>query len=186
MAGELKDSRETFVEHYRSTYRDPYLPPIWAVVETLSLGALSRWFKSTNDRDTKNDVSKHLGMPTAEITEKVLHALTPVRNVCAHHGRLWNRLFTLQLPLIKRLRKQIQIDQVPDPEQRQGSQQQPARTLYNDLLVMAHMMNHINPGSSWKARLQSLVSTLSKQDLKAMGFPDNWESQPVWDLKAPR
>lgn len=56
MAGELHNSRETFIEHYRSTYSDPYLPPIWAVVETLSLGALSRWFKATRDRTAKNAV----------------------------------------------------------------------------------------------------------------------------------
>lgn len=194
MAGELQNSRETFVEHYRSTYSDPYLPPIWAVVETLSLGALSRWFKATKDHAVKAEISKQLGLPSKELAEKVLHALTPVRNICAHHSRLWNRRFTIQLPLIKHLRtkdpqtgKQLttrmEIDSIPTA---QGNQQQPARTLYNYLLVMAHMMNHINPGSSWKARLQSLVSTRSEQDLKTMGFPDNWESLPVWGITAPR
>ena len=182
MKTDLAGSSETFVKHYKQTYDTPELPPIWAVVETLTFGSLSKWFNATRDNPAKTDMSKQLGMPTVEIAEQVLHALTPVRNVCAHHGRLWNRRFTLQLPLIKRLRKQMQTDQVPDPEQRQGSQQQPSRTLYNYLLVMAHIMNHINPGSSWKQRLQALVRTRSAQEMKAMGFPPDWETRPVWGL----
>lgn len=38
MAGDLQDSSETFIAHYRRQYSEPYLPPIWAVVETLTLG----------------------------------------------------------------------------------------------------------------------------------------------------
>lgn len=79
----LKESSETFIAHYRKQYDDPFLPPIWAMVETLSLGALSRWFKCTRDTDAKREVAKGLGMPTIEVLEQVLHALTPVRNVCA-------------------------------------------------------------------------------------------------------
>jgi len=102
ISNDLKDSNETFVVHYRGKYKAPYLPPIWAVVETMTLGALSRWIASTGDNQVKREVAKTLGMPTIEILEQVLHALTPVRNICAHHARLWNRRFILLLPNIKR------------------------------------------------------------------------------------
>jgi len=198
IAGELQDSSETFIAHYRRQYDEPYLPPIWAVVETLSLGALSRWFKATKDNDAKREVAKSLGMPTVEVLEQVLHALTPVRNVCAHHGRLWNRRFTLQLPRIKRLNSQMVIERISATrkqtfpcdqcglpvEQKQASvQEQPARQIYNYLLVMAHLMLRINPGSSWRMRLKQQVQIANTDQQQAMGFPVDWERLAIWREK---
>lgn len=195
MAGDLQDSSETFIAHYRRQYSEPYLPPIWAVVETLTLGALSRWFKATKSTEAKREVAKSLGMPTIEVLEQVLHALTPVRNVCAHHGRLWNRRFTLQLPHIKRLKDQMVTERIATTkkqtascgqcgrsvEQEQASvQDQPARQLYNYLLVMAHLMHRINPGSSWQMRLRQHIQSTHPDQQKAMGFPPGWEQVAIW------
>lgn len=51
-----------------------------------------------------------------------------------------------------------------DPvEQEQASvQDQPARQLYNYLLVMAHLMHRINPGSSWQMRLRQHIQYPSR------------------------
>jgi len=48
IATDLKRSHETFVRHYQQKYNDPVMPPIWAVVETMSFGSLSRWLGNTN------------------------------------------------------------------------------------------------------------------------------------------
>ncbi len=173
MAADLQDSSETFIAHYRRQYSEPYLPPIWAVVETLSLGALSRWFKATKSTDAKREIAKSLGMPTIEVLEQVLHALTPVRNVCAHHGRLWNRRFTLQLPHIKRLKDQMVIENI-------DGQEQPSRQLYNYLLVMAYLMQRINPGSSWQMRLRQHIQSTGANQQSAIGFPAGWEQMAIW------
>ena len=198
MAGHLEKSNETFIAHYRSNYSEPYLPPIWAVVETLTLGGLSRWFEATKSTDVKSKVAKTLGMPTIEVLEHVLHALTTVRNVCAHHGRLWNRRFTLQLPHIKRLKNQMVIEQITTVKKQNNPcsqcgvlveksqtnvQQQPSRQVYNYLLVMTHLMNHINPGSSWRKRLGEHIHSASAHQQKAMGFPVGWERFSIWQGK---
>lgn len=200
MAADLQDSRETFIAHYRKRYSEPYLPPIWAVVETLTLGALSRWFKATQSTDAKREVAKSLGMPTIEVLEQVLHALTPVRNVCAHHGRLWNRRFTLQLPHIKRLKNEMVIEHifatkkqtapcgqcgVTVTQEHTSVQEQPSRQLYNYLLVMAHLMRRINPGSSWQQRLNQHIQSASPEQQKAMGFPADWEQRAIWQETTP-
>lgn len=98
VAQEIKKSKEAFVEHYYARYGEPGLPPIWAIVETFSLGQLSRWFQNTKESAMKRDIMRYFGMPTVEAFEGVLHALTPVRNLCAHHGRLWNRLLHSGFP----------------------------------------------------------------------------------------
>lgn len=171
VAGELEKSSETFVVHYRSHYHEPFLPPIWAIVETMSLGGLSRWFENTRDTAVKKEVMQGLNVPTIEILEDILHALTPVRNVCAHHGRLWNRRFAMSLPAIKRLRDRLIPPNAPNHQDHH---------LYNYLVVMEFLMQRINPGSSWKARLKTLLGTLSDQDRRAMGFPEDWRQRDPW------
>jgi abortive infection bacteriophage resistance protein len=180
ISADLKNSSETFIVHYRRRYSDPFLPPIWAVVETMSLGALSRWFQSTRDTESKKEVAKCMGMPTIEILEQVLHALTPIRNICAHHGRLWNRRFTLQLPHIKKFRDQIMTESI---ESANGTRQiQPRREIYNYLVIMLHLMNAINPGSSWRNRLETHLQQATPDQHQAMGFPTGWADLPLWKV----
>ena len=178
ISNDLKDSNETFVVHYRGKYKAPYLPPIWAVVETMTLGALSRWIASTGDNQVKREVAKTLGMPTIEILEQVLHALTPVRNICAHHARLWNRRFILLLPNIKRLQGQLITETITTPS---GETQQPLRReIYNFLVVIQYLMNHMSQNSTWGARLMQHIEPLATEHKNAMGFPTDWKTHQPW------
>jgi len=168
---DLDESSETFVLHYRKRYKDPFLPPIWAIVETMSFGTLSRWVKGTRDNEAKKEVAVALGMPTIDILEKVLHALTPVRNVCAHHGRLWNRRFAMSLPHIKRISERMVSHDAPNHQDHH---------LFNCLVVIDLMMKTINPSSSWTRRLADLLVTVGDDDLQAMGFPSDWKHRAPW------
>jgi len=44
LAKEVGESNETYIDHYRKTYRAPALPPVWMVAEMMSFGQLSRWY----------------------------------------------------------------------------------------------------------------------------------------------
>ena len=175
---DLQGSNETFVAHYRKKYDTPYLPPIWAVVETMTLGCLSRWIASTSDNQVKREVAKTLGMPTIEILEQVLHALTPMRNICAHHARLWNRRFILLLPNIKRLRGQFVTESIVTTTRQ--TQESLTREIYNFLVVIQNLMQNINPGTSWGGRLAQHIQLLTAEQQKAMGFPADWKTRNPW------
>jgi abortive infection bacteriophage resistance protein len=99
---QLQQSNETFVIHYRQTYSEPELPPIWAMTELISLGTLRAWIAAT-ELDSKTKVSRSLGMPSAQVLNGVLHSLNLLRNISAHHGRLWNRLIVKRFPKIKKV-----------------------------------------------------------------------------------
>jgi len=165
--GELRRSHETFVRHYQQKYHDPPMPPIWAVVETMSFGTLSRWFKNTADTEVKKRIMKSLGMPTIDILERVLHTLTPMRNDCAHHSRLWNRRYTMAPPTISKIGARLVSN---------------SRKYYpfNYLVIIEYLLTQINPGSQWKNRLVGLLGTLNQQQLRAMGFPEDWQEREPW------
>jgi abortive infection bacteriophage resistance protein len=165
---ELARSHETFVEHYQNNYTDPALPPIWAVVEVMSLGQLSKWVSGLAHGRDRQAIAKNYGIDEIVLTS-FLHHLTIVRNVCAHHGRLWNRCFGFQAKMPKR---PMQLHQ--------GLNFQQPKHLYNTLVVLEYMMKIISPGHHWKRRLVELIEKYPIAKTEAMGFSVGWLSRDVW------
>lgn len=162
----LNESGEVFVKHYKEKYEQPFLPPIWAMVETLTLGELSKWFTNTANDTIKKEIAKSVGFPSVEILQSVMQGISLMRNICAHHGRLWNRRLVKPLPYIKKLRETIQTEDASN---------QPRKELFNYLVVTSQMMRAIQPNSTWQTRLQAHIATASTNHQRAMGFPENWQ-----------
>ncbi len=173
LRGQLQQSNETFVIHYRQTYSDPELPPIWAITELISLGTLRAWIAATA-LESKTKVAKSLGMPSAQVLNSVLHSINLLRNISAHHGRLWNRLIVKRLPKIKKVQHLLVM------EDADGEGVQPSKKLYNYLVVMAIIVRKVAPLSTWPSRMAAVISAMPPQQQEAMGCPVDWEQQQLW------
>ncbi len=163
---EAKRSDEIFIRHFRANYREN-LPPVWAVCEVMSLGQLSRWFANLKPKATRRAIAGVYSLDQ-EVLQSWLHHLTHVRNVCAHHSRLWNREFTI-VPKIPRtkpsgLASQFHIN---------------SRKPYNSLLMLLYCMDIIAPKHRWHKRLLDLLSGQAA-NLTAMDFPPDWMEMPIW------
>lgn len=163
---EVDRSDETFIRHLTRTYRED-LPPVWAVCEVMSLGLLSRWYDNLKPKSTRRAIASEYGVDE-DVLRSWLDHLSVVRNVCAHHSRLWNRAFT-KIPLLPRTKPVGLSSQV-----RQGS-----RKLYNSLVILLHLMDVIAPNHGWRTRLRELLITRSIP-LGAMDFPADWKRLPIW------
>lgn len=163
---EVRRSDEIFIRHLLERYSD-HLPPIWAVCEVMSLGQLSRWYDSLKPMATRTEIADGFGFDQ-KVLERFLHHLTIVRNVCAHHSRLWNREFTI-IPSLPRTKPADLPAQLVN-----GS-----RRLYNTLALLIHPMSVVAPGNHWRSRLLALLTNYSI-DPTAMGFPRGWEQFPIW------
>ncbi|MEA1015582.1 Abi family protein [Sphingosinicella sp. LY1275] len=170
----VKFSSETYIEHYRQTYDTPPLPPIWMVAEMMSFGQLSRWYSNLDDRALRNRISGPLGLPETVLVPLVRH-VSDIRNICAHHGRLWNRGF-LQPP--KLAKKPADLNATLDLTANQA----PAK-LYNALTMIAYVVRTVAPESNWARDLASHVAAHPFGGASAMGFPGDWYKRPLW---APR
>jgi abortive infection bacteriophage resistance protein len=164
-------SRETYIKHYRDAYDSPPLPPAWMAAEMMSFGQLSRWYSNLADRALRNRIAKPLGLPETVLVPLISH-VTDLRNICAHHGRLWNRGF-LRPP--KLAMKPERLAQSLD----QNATQAPAK-LYNGLTMVRHVVETVCPDSSWTADFRSHIATHPTNDLASMGFPADWASRPIW------
>uniref|UniRef100_UPI0021473D7F Abi family protein n=1 Tax=Endozoicomonas sp. ONNA2 TaxID=2828741 RepID=UPI0021473D7F len=89
---DIKRSKEDFIRHLFDKYSDS-LPPVWAVVELLTMGQLSKWFGNIKYRHDRQSISRIYGQDEKVMSSFCEH-LSLVRNHAAHHARLWNRDFT--------------------------------------------------------------------------------------------
>lgn len=169
------ESREVFVEHYRAKYDDPYMPPLWAVTELMTFGELSKWVEATKDAGLRGAVAKDIGLPTQETLTGTLQLLSYTRNICAHHGRLWNRRTVKRSPNIKRFHHSLVWDEDAAEGQRQLSNR-----LYNVLTILLLLMRHQASDTTFPERLKSLVRTRSVEQQRSMGFPEDWTTRPAW------
>jgi len=174
LAHEIEKSREMYVEHYRRKYDDPSLPPLWAITETLSFGQLSHWFKNTKSIKIKEQVTDFFSMPTIQAFEGILHSLTPVRNTCAHHGRLWNRRFTMRLPHIKSIQDQL-------IRHTEGSTND--LLMHNYLVVINALLVNSGIDLAWGKRIRTLLEERTSSEQAQMGFLENWKERAPWRMQ---
>jgi abortive infection bacteriophage resistance protein len=169
---ELRDaeneSQEKFVEHFRQKYTRERHLPIWMASELLSFGCLSRIFKGLNPT-AKRAIAVPFGATPDVILGSWLHTLSVVRNVCAHHARLWNREFGV-------------VPKIPPAPISYFPFSRPAATgrIYATLLVIHQMLKAIAPHSQWTERVVQLFQGYRAADLKAMGIPDGALAAEPW------
>jgi abortive infection bacteriophage resistance protein len=173
LADRALQSNEVFIAHYKDRYKVPYMPPLWAVTELMTFGELSQWVTATSDLKIGSAIAKEMGLPTRETLEGVIQALSYVRNICAHHGRLWNRRLVKRIPNIKRFGRDMSINI-------DGDQAQPDNQMYNILVVLMRLMLHQSPDTTFPHRVKALTLTRSDEQRQAMGFPGEWSNKPVW------
>lgn len=168
-------SREEFIKHNKAKYGQPLA--IWVACEVWDFGCMSTLFAGMKEAD-QDRISAQYGVSNGRVFASWLRSLNYLRNVCAHHSRLWNRNVVDQPRLPP-------VGEVPALDGFQGdvAAQRRARPFLL-LCICQHLMQAINPGSSWGKRLKDLL----EQDfpdlshvgltLQGMGVDDGWQTRP--------
>lgn len=169
IVNEVLRSKEDFLLEHFAKYDEPSLPPVWKTMEVASFGTLSKLYCNFKDIEAKKQVAKSLAVPQYVYLESWLKCATVLRNICAHHARLWNRRFAWKPKLPQRMPFDwINVQAV-----------RPIK-LYAQLCYLAYLEQSINPNSSFRKEIVSLLSDKPRQTLKAMGFPEDWLSERLW------
>ena len=105
-----------------------------------------------------------------------LMALKNVRNICAHHSRLWN--FHIVVPFSKKIGKAPELQ--PFCECFNAQTNFAYTTTFTALSLCAYCMGIIRPESKWKNRCRDLIRSATPFIRCGMGVPMNWESFALW------
>lgn len=171
-SGEDSLVHRSALEHYLTTYASPELPPSWLMMETLTIGQLLGTYRNLAQRADRTAIAKSIGL-TAPVLESWLTTYVRVRNICAHHGRLWNVGLGVYpaIPTSKSISWLHNSDGLPERSRKR---------LYPVLVSLQSVLNSVSPHSSWARRLHSQLSTRPAMNLAGAGIPKNWAEDPFW------
>lgn len=153
---------ETFIANYYKKYDEPELPPFWMVVETFTIGSLNKLFQNINPQD-KREIAKYLGFTSdAKFVgfSNWLFALSVIRNICAHHSRLFNRIFRISPSKHEKIQEFKGVDN---------------NRFYYIALIINYYLISMAEDNSYEEDLVSLFAKYKNIDKTKMGFPNDWK-----------
>lgn len=168
------DSFVSALEHYVTRYGKPARPPSWVVFEELSFGTLRAVYGALSDTINQAHIAASLGLQSPVLTSWLL-TYQRVRNISAHHGRLWNRGLGVYpaIPKSRTIRWLHDRDLfVRDAWRRQR--------LFPVVVSLQTILYTIAPGSTWGLRLNDPFLDHPDVPLAGMGIPREWFDDPFW------
>lgn len=166
---------EVFIKHYTDNYHTPANPPAWMCLELLTIGELSHLYIGLKNNSDKKRIADFFDIHHT-VFASWLHTLTYVRNICAHHSRLWNRALAIEPDkLLKPIGKWIN----PPFENN--------KRMFYFICVLKYLLLRANPNNGLKDKLQSLFLKHPSVPIQYMGIPSdgkgnmlNWQNEPLW------
>jgi abortive infection bacteriophage resistance protein len=166
----VERSREDFVQHYREKH-GPDLP-IWVAIEVWDFGAVSQLLAMMKVPD-QQAIARRYGVPNARAFITWVRALSYLRNLVAHHSRVWNRNMVSEpsMPILTGLPWTAAFSGKPD-------------LLAKPFVYMAiawHLVQQLSPETDWQQRVADHLHAFPTQasqrklNVSAMGAPADWE-----------
>ena len=89
----LRNKKDPVILHHIQKYSGKF--PIWVIVEYLTFNSISKYFSNLQEND-KIKIAKEGFNLHEKLYENWLHALSVLRNICAHYGYLYRREYTVR------------------------------------------------------------------------------------------
>lgn len=155
---EIENNKKVlFVKHHLEKYDGVF--PIWAIVELFTFGTLSYFYADMTMQD-KKQLAEKLYRTTPKNLTSWLRCCTDLRNICAHYGRLYYRIFSA-MP--------AGINLVDNTKRR----------LWGAVLVLKNLYPDV---SKWNTEVLLPIQALFEEyaediELYHMAFPADWQEQ---------
>lgn len=167
--------REDFIRHYQARYGNDI--PIWIATEILDFGGVSKLFDFL-PKQLKNQIALSFGAKEGTVVAGWIRNFNYIRNVSAHHSRLWNRLVITRIQAPNRNVVDpgiFHLADVKNPNQ--------FKKIYPTLALVAYTLSFLDPENDWRNRMGALIEAfpaIKGLGPETMGFPSNWAELAIW------
>ena len=157
IAVEIKRNKDVlFVKHHLTKYGGNF--PTWVITELFSFGMISYFYSDLKTQD-KKQIAAEYGLNYKDLASW-LRCLTDLRNICAHYGRLYYRVFSASPASLN----------LPESQKRR---------LWGIILVMKHVYPNED---KWNCEFLPLLCKLFDEyknyiNLYHLAFPNDWTEQ---------
>lgn len=169
---EFNRSQEIFIKDHRYRYPNQDADA-WKILEVASMGTLSKLYKNLKHQlPEKSAIAKEMGLNLHSELSSWLEAITYVRNIIAHHSRLWSR------NMVKRQTENLNnpIGQWFDNPLTQVQTKKP----FLIISCMVYLCNEVTPGHQIKPKILDLFKNNPNIPIYKLGFLNNWKHEPLW------
>lgn len=173
---EFNRSQEIFIKDQRQRYPD-HDADAWKIMEVASMGTLSKLYKTLRHQlPEKAQIAQGMGLRLHSELASWLEAISYVRNISAHHSRLWSRnmvktpVESIKNPMGPWLNRPLEAVQAKKP--------------FLILSAMVYLCNHVAPDNHVGQQLAELLRRYRRLPIYKLGFMGMWREQPVWSQAA--
>lgn len=164
LAGRRHKHKSVACKHYFEKYGDKELPPSWILIEELPMGCWSRLYSNLSRKQDKRAIAEQFDFKWNDF-KSWLEPLTILRNICAHHRRLWNSTIPIRPRNPERyVMKDAGIIDGP----------------YLSFVVIMAFLKRFTNNPSWHKHLPDLLEACPLDPYLHMHFPPNWFRLPFW------
>jgi len=149
------NGRSPFVRNFQENYQGQDVP-FYALVEILSFGLLSKFFKNMKNPD-KKVIGRSYGV-NWPFLESWFETLAYVRNICAHYGRLYN----------------IRLDKTPKLSSADKLDSSTIRVFWA-IFCMKKLLPMDEHWIDFVTKLNELFLRFPQVEKEKLGFPENWQ-----------
>lgn len=170
----VRRSKDEFVRHHKKKYGSQSPLPIWIATELWDFGQLSHFYSGLNTPQCVS-IAARFGIPDWRLMESWLRSINYIRNIIAHHGRLWNNALVIQPGL-------------PAPGLISGfdvllSNPTLNTRIYFICCILCYFSRMANSQSTWPQQLQGFINDfplMPHVSIQDMGFPVDWQDHKFW------
>jgi len=167
---EISKTKEEFIIHFQNKYSNPY-PPAWMISEIIPFGTLCNIFNNLKRKSLKKKISNSFGLTLPVFSSWIL-ILSNLRNLCGHHIRVWNKQVSIIAINPNRHKYPWIINTNTD-----------MKRIYYRICIIKYLLFTVSPNNTFTNKLKSLFALFPSIDIKSMGFPIDWEKEPLWSQK---
>ncbi len=162
---ELPGKKNEITIQYYNKYDAPDIPPSWIVMECISMGTWLKALRNLKQAEQKH-ISSVLGINNISLVSWA-KSLSWTRNVCAHHGVLWNRTH-------------VRPPKTPPANMNYPNIASKGASYFATAVIIHGFLKLIVSRSTWANRLANLMAEHPSVNIAAMGFTPGWERDPFW------
>lgn len=169
---EFSRSQEIFIKDQRRRYPNQDADA-WKIMEVASMGTLSKLYKNLKHQlPEKATIANEMGLNLHSELSSWLEAITYIRNIIAHHSRLWSRnmvkvpVVNLNNPISTWLDKPLSNVQTKKP--------------FLIISTMVYLCNEVTPNHQIKSKILTLFANNPNIPIYKLGFLNNWQTQGLW------
>ncbi len=122
---------------------------------------------------SKDTIAAELNTVNHTYLPSWLQSIAQIRNICAHHGRLWNK----NLPGRPAL-----LSKPPAPWLNNVPPVNEHHMLYTHVCCMKYLLDVADKEHHFAKKLGELLEKYPSVDLNALGFQKEWQNEPLWQI----